>query len=133
PAYEIAPGSPGTKPVPRDETNGIYYDLSDNIRQYQLVGTPPWHPATDNGGVAIAYPIGARVYHVNKVWRSLLAANTVEPGTDANAWSEDVQFGPASTTVAGVMRFATVPEALARAANNRAVTPEGLGAVFNLL
>lgn len=133
PAYEIAPGSPGTKPVPREETNSLYYDLSDNIRQYQLVGTPPWHPAADNNGVAIAYPIGARVYHVNKVWRSILASNTVEPGTDPTAWLEDVQFGPASTTVLGVVRYATTAEALARVATDRAVTPAGLGAVFDLL
>lgn len=133
PAYEIAPGSPGTKPVPREETNSLYYDLTDNIRQYQLVGSPPWHPAADNNGVAISYPLGARVYHNNKVWKSLVAPNTVEPGTDPSAWLEDVQFGPATTSTFGVVRYATNAEALARTATDRAVTPAGLGAVFDLL
>lgn len=133
PDYEIAPGDPGWKPVPRDETNGLYYDLTDNIRQYQINGAPDWHPAADNDGVAINYPLNATVRHVDKIWRSIAAANTVEPGTDPTRWVEDGVAGQATTAVAGLTRYATTAEAAARTINNAAVTPLGLGALFDLL
>lgn len=133
PDYEIAPGDPGWKPVPRDETNGFYYDLTENIRQYQLNGAPEWHPAADNAGVAIAYPINATVRHNDLVYRSLTATNTAEPGTDPAKWVVVGIAGPATTAVAGLMRFATTAEAAARIVTDAAVTPAGLGALFNLL
>jgi hypothetical protein len=133
PDYEIAPGDPGWKPVPRDETNGFYYDLTENIRQYQLNGAPDWHPAADNAGVAIAYPINATVRHNDLVYRSLTATNTAEPGTDPAKWVVVGIAGPATTAVAGLMRFATPAEAAARIVTDAAVTPAGLGALFNLL
>lgn len=133
PDYEIAPGDPGWKPVPRDETNGLYYDLTDNIRQYQLNGAPEWYPATDNDGVAISYPLNAIVRHNDLVYRSIVAANTVEPGTDPTRWVVDGVAGAATTVVAGLTRYATTVEAAARTINNAAVTPLGLGALFDLL
>lgn len=133
PDYEIAPGDPGWKPVPRDETNGLYYDLTDNIRQYQVNGAPDWHPPADNAGVAISYPLNATVRHVDKIWRSIAAVNTVEPGTDPTRWVEDGVAGAATTAVAGLTRYATPAEAAARIVTDAAVTPAGLGALFNLL
>ena len=133
PGYEIAPGNPGWKPVPRDKTNGLYYDLTDNIRQYQLNGVPDWHPAADNDGVAISYPVNACVRWNDLVYRSIAANNTVEPGTDPTKWVVDGVAGPASESTAGLVRYATLAEAAARIRNDRAVTPEGLGALYNLL
>lgn len=133
PDYEITPGDPGWKAVPRDETNGLYYDLTDNIRQYQLNGAPDWHPAAANAGVAINYPLNAIVRHNDVVYRSLIANNTVEPGTDATKWAPDSVIGAATTVVAGITRYATEAEAAARTSTTLAVTPAGLGALFNLL
>lgn len=133
PAYEIAPGQPGWKPVPREETNGYLYDITDNIRQYQLNGAPEWYSASDNNGVAISYPLNAIVRRNDLVYRSLVAANTVEPGTDPTRWAVDGVAAQASTSVVGITRYATPAEAAARTISNAAVTPAGLGSLFNLL
>lgn len=133
PDYEIAPGDPGWKPVPRPETNSLYYDITDNIRQYQLFGAPEWVDASQNGGVAVSYAINAVVRHNDLVYRSLVANNTVEPGTDATKWGLDIAWGMASTAIFGVVRYATNPEAVARTATDRALTPSNLGAALDAL
>jgi hypothetical protein len=115
PDYEIAPGDPGWKPVPRDETNGFYNDLTDNIRQYQLNGAPDWHPAADNDGISINYPINSVVRWSDLLWRSLIANNTVEPGTDATKWA-----------ALSVFAVATDAEVQAGVVTDRIVTPAGL-------
>lgn len=120
PDYEIAPGDPGWKPVPRDGTNGFYYDLTDNIRQYQLNGAPDWHPAADNGGVAVSYPIDAIVRHVDTVWRSIAANNTAEPGTDATKWVADALFNLP-------LLEASTAEMTAASVGSRIVTPRRAG------
>lgn len=132
PDYEIAPGDPGWKPVPREETNGLYYDLTDNLRQYQLNGAPDWHPAADNGGVAISYPVNAVVRYNDLLYRSIAANNTATPGTDITKWVVDGLAGPATTTTAGLVRLATLEEAAARVINDAAVTPLGLSTLFDL-
>lgn len=129
PDYEIAPGDPGWKPVPRDETNGLYYDLTDNIRQYQLNGVPDWYPPTENGGTPIAYPLNARVrYTDNLLYRSLVSANTAEPGSNPSQWAVDVLYGQASTVTFGVTRLATDAEARLKTATDRVLTPSNLAA-----
>lgn len=133
PDYEITPGDPGWRPVPRPETNQYLYDLSDNLRQYQLFGVPEWYDASNNGGVAISYAVNAIVRHNDLVYRSIVASNTVEPGTDAAKWVVDGVAGQATTAVSGLTRYATTVEAAARTINNAAVTPLGLGALFDLL
>lgn len=115
PDYEITPGDPGWKPVPRGETNGFYYDLTDNIRQYQLRGVPDWYPAADNGGIAINYEINAIVRHLDVVYRSLIANNTVEPGSDPTKWAVQV------TTEA------SLAEAIAAINGTNVITPRRLG------
>lgn len=134
PDYELELGvDPGAKPVPRDETNQIHFDVTDNIRQYQLNGVPDWHPASDNGGVSIPYPLNATVRHNDLVYRSIVATNIVEPGTDPTKWVVDGVAGQATTGVAGLTRYATDAEAVARTATDRAVTPANLGALYALL
>lgn len=133
PNYELPNTNPNYEPVPRDLTNGLYFDITDNIRQYQLNGAPEWHPATDNGGVAISYPINAIVRWNDLVYRSLIANNTVEPGTDATKWAVSGVAQQATTAVTGITRYATTAEAAARSIATAAVTPAGLGALFDLL
>lgn len=119
PDYEIAPGDPGWKPVPRDETNGLYYDLTDNIRQYQLFGVPEWATAADNGGVSVSYAIGARVRHNDIVYASIVATNVAEPGTDATKWAVDEPF-----TISAYE--ASLAESLAGTLGTKIITPRRL-------
>src|SRR6478735_433697 len=61
PDYELDPTSdPLAKRVPRDQTNQYLFDITDNLRQYQLTGTPEWVDPSQNGGVSISYDYGAR-------------------------------------------------------------------------
>lgn len=134
PDYELELGvDPGAKPVPRPETNQLHFDSTDNIRQYQLNGAPEWYPASENGGVAISYPINSIVRHGDLVYRSLVATNTVEPGTDPAQWAVDGVAVLATTAVSGLVRYATSPETIARTVADRAVTPAGLGALIAAL
>ncbi len=90
PDYERDPTTdPLAKRVPRAETNQYIFDITDNLRQYQIYGVPDWYPASANGGVAISYPINARVRHNDLVYRSIVTTNTVEPGTDVTKWVVD--------------------------------------------
>src|ERR1044072_3151726 len=90
PDYERDPASdPLAKRVPRDETNELYYQLSNSLRFLQLYGLPEWYSVA-NGGPA-NYPISARVrYDAGsgmQVWISIVAANTAIPGSDATKWA----------------------------------------------
>lgn len=127
PDYEIAPGDPGWKPVPREETNGFYYDLTDNIRQYQLTGTPDWVDPSQNAGIPVSYEYAARVrYDAGagvRVWQSTTANNTSVPGADAN-WvlSEPFNFSANVATNAEV-QAGTVNDKIVTPLNLRALTP----------
>ncbi len=94
PDYELPKTDPSRKPVPRDETNQIYYDLSSAIQQYQKYSVPEFITSTDNGGVAFSYSLGVRVMYTAdagatwNIYRSISAANTALP-TDATKWVID--------------------------------------------
>lgn len=136
PDYELELGvDPNAKPVPRPESNELYFIITDNQRDYQLAGAPPWFPPADNNGVAISYPVNAIVRHGAPplIYRSLVSNNTVEPGTDPAKWAVDSVAVPASESTAGLVRYATTAEAAARTLTDRAVTPAGLGALYALL
>lgn len=83
--YQTQLGDPDSLPINRAQMNRLFYDLCSNIQQYQLQGTSPWHPASDNGGVAIAYPLYGRVlYDDGLIYESQEAANTDTPGTGSS-------------------------------------------------
>lgn len=62
------------KDVPRDQTNQIYFDLTDAVGEQQLYGVALW------GADRAPYPLNARVYHNDKLWRSNVINNSGEPG-----------------------------------------------------
>lgn len=96
PDYELALGTdPDAKAVPRDPFNQILFDITSNLRQYQLFGFPEWVEASQNGGVAVPYSSGAFVRWSGGVWFSLVDTNTAEPGTDPTKWAA---FAPAGGT-----------------------------------
>lgn len=128
PDYELPKTDPSRKPVPRDETNQIYYDMSSAIQQYQKYSIPEFITAADNDGVAFSYSLGVRVMYTAdagatwNIYRSISAANTALP-TDATKWVLDNEYPVASETVSGIQENATQAETNAGSADNKTVTP----------
>ena len=62
PDYQAELGvDPDAKPVPRQETNQLYFDITENVGVWQRYGTPEWITAANNGGVAFPYARGVMV------------------------------------------------------------------------
>lgn len=125
PDYERDPETdPLYKPVPRDETNELYYEITRAIKFLQLYGTPEWY-ALDDAGNAVSYPLTARVrYDAGagmRIWQSLAATNTAVPGSDPTKWAISEVFS--YTT-----QEATAAEALAATLGNKVITPRRMGA-----
>lgn len=70
--------NPSALPIPRGQMNQLFYDITNNLQQYQQYGTPLWVV-----GNTVSYPIYARVYYAGVLYESQTAANTNTPGTDA--------------------------------------------------
>lgn len=76
---------PDAKPIPRDQSNELYYDITNALRQYQTEGAPDWITAAENGGVAFPYAKFAIVRYDDgsgpgfKVYMSLTTANVSTP------------------------------------------------------
>lgn len=108
--YELELGEdPNALPIPRDKTNQFYFDVTENIRQYQTEGLPRWVTPAENdpGGVPtpLAYEIYARVRHNDgsgiKVYENQLDGNTSEPSVGNNTWAVISAFSgvPAGTII----------------------------------
>ena len=135
--YELPKTDPSRKPVPRDETNQIYYDLSSAIQQYQKYSVPEFITAADNGGVAFSYSLGARVMYTAdagatwNIYRSLVAANNVTPPSDPTKWALDNEYISATETVKGIAELATQAEALTGTDDERIMTPLKVTKLFS--
>ena len=80
--YDLIADPTHALPIPRGQMNQLFFDITNNIQQYQQYGTPFWITASQNGSVAFPYPIYARVYYGAQVYENQVAANTATPGTD---------------------------------------------------
>lgn len=69
--------NPAALPIPRGQMNQLFFDITNNIQEYQQYGTPQWVV-----GNTVSYPIYARVYYLGLVYQSLISSNTNTPGTD---------------------------------------------------
>lgn len=102
--YERNPVSdPQAKRIPRDQTNQYLFDITDNLRQYQIAGFPEWVMAAQNGGVALAYPLNAYVRHnpggVWTIYVAKIAGAVLEPGVAVGweaEWQVSAPVDPAS-------------------------------------
>lgn len=74
--------NPAALPIPRGQMNQLFFDITNNIQEYQQYGSPQWVV-----GNTVSYPIYARVYYAGQVYESQTAANTNTPGTD-NTWAQ---------------------------------------------
>lgn len=68
------------KDVPRDQTNQLNFDVTDAIGEQQLYGVSLW------GADRAPYPLNARAYHADKLWRSNVINNNGEPGV--SGWDD---------------------------------------------
>lgn len=126
PDYAADPAVSATaKLVPREETNGIYYDLTNALRALQTQGAPEFIHAADNGGTSFPYERGAIVrYSVSgdppfTTYVSRVNNNDSALPTDATAWSPLV------------FETATNAQALAGSSSALIITPAALQYVLS--
>lgn len=102
PDYEVDPlVDPDGKDVPRDETNQLFFDVTNAIKEYQTFGTPDFITSAMNGGMAFAYGLNARVVWLDgEVYESLINSNTDTPAT-ATSWRKISGVQSNLITVAG--------------------------------
>lgn len=101
PYYGLNLGTdPSALPIPRDQTNQLYYDITNAIRQYQTLGAPDFITTSDNLGTPFSYDIYARVRYDDgsgfKIYENQVASNTSLP-TDPS-WAV-ISGGPIPTGV----------------------------------
>lgn len=149
PDYELDPlVDPDGKDVPRDETNALFFDVTNAIREYQTFGTPDFITSGQNGGVPFSYDRNARVVWTDgDVYESRIASNTDLPtvtaswrkvsGTNDQTLLIAVAGGTANALTASFSPSLTsltngVPFFIRCAAANTSATPtlnvDGLGA-----
>lgn len=122
--YERNPATdPQAKRIPRDQTNQLYYDLTNEIGIIQRQGAPDWTPASLNAGSPVSYEAGARVRHSGQNWESLANSNTAEPGTDPAKW---ISTNPYNATLI----TATQPEVTGAVVPSAFVSPLTLAAAL---
>jgi len=100
---------PLAKDVPREETNQLFKDITDNLAFWQRQGAPEWVTSAQNGGTPLVYGAGAIVrYRANPgdpylTYISRTATNTTVPTTAASWTLLDYQFPlPADTASTGI-------------------------------
>lgn len=104
---------PLAKAMPRDQTNYLFFTLTEAVGQYQRAGIPEFITSTNNGGVAFPYDAGVAVrYRALPAdpfthYVSLVSANTATPGSDPAKW-QPLLYAEASQAEAEAGVSATV-------------------------
>lgn len=74
---------PSALPIPRDQTNQLYFDITDAIKQYQTHGVPDFITTADNLGVPFPYELYAQVRYDDgggvKIYENRVAGNVTTP------------------------------------------------------
>jgi microcystin-dependent protein len=101
---------PAALPIPRDQTNQLYYDITDAINQYQTHGIPDFITTSDNLGTAFPYDLYAYVRYDDgtgfKIYENQVQGNTALP-TDPS-W-QIVSGNPVPTGVVSAFAGTTLP------------------------
>lgn len=79
------PDDANAKAIPRDETNQLFFDMTNTLKQYQEFGVPDFISSSDNLGTPFPYAINAMVRYTNNIYISLADANVALP-TDDTQW-----------------------------------------------
>jgi hypothetical protein len=96
---------PLAKDVPREETNQLYFDVTDNLRFWQTQGAPAFVTSAENGGSPLAYSIGAVVRwraspgDPYRTYVSRIDSNTTDPSNATNWQLFNYQFAINTDTV----------------------------------
>lgn len=105
PDYSLIDTDPDSKDVPRQETNQLMYDITQNIGFMQRNGVPEFVTSADNGGVPLPYEIGALVrWKANpgdpyRTYVSKVDSNVDTPATAASWTLFDYRFAINTDTV----------------------------------
>lgn len=90
--YELDPNTePDAKRIERTKFNDLMRAVTENVQQYQYYGNPEFVTTGQNGGTPVSYAKGAIVNYdvgggVFQLYGSLVANNTVLPGSDPTKW-----------------------------------------------
>lgn len=105
PDYSLVDTDPASKDVPRQETNQLMFDITQNIGFMQRNGIPEFVTSADNGGVPLPYEIGAIVrWKANpgdpyRTYVSKVDSNVDTPATAASWTLFDYRFALNADTV----------------------------------
>lgn len=109
PQYQLPKTDPLSRNIPRDQTNQLYFDLTNELSLLQAHGVPDFITTALNEGVPKAYSVGDRVRYDNgvatRVYESRINANTDLPTVTAS-W-RIVQAGTPQTTAGGTANALT--------------------------
>lgn len=92
--------NPAALPIPRGQMNQLFFDITNNLQEYQQYGTPQWVDSSQPG-YPVSYPIYARVYYSGLVYENQVASNTSTPGSD-DTWlllSGNIRGVPTGTVI----------------------------------
>lgn len=121
--YERENTEPAYKPVPREQTNAIYYDITEALGVMQRQGFP------DFTTEAQPYAINATVRHDDRVWRSIVANNSTTPIEGASWTAVDAL---ATEAARGLTIVASQAETDAGLDDAKSVTPKKLRFGFSM-
>ena len=124
PDYELEIGvDPDAKPVPRDETNYLYYEITNALNTLQGWGAADFITSAMNDGVAYSYGLGAMVKFafaatptVFQTYASLVQGNTTSPESSPASWQ--------ALGVASSISFASSAELEAGVVSTKAIAPD---------
>src|ERR1700733_11322650 len=73
--------NPDALPIPRQQMNQLFFDITSALQQLQQYGVPAW-VSVGSGGPATGYPLYARVLYSGLIYESETARNQSPPGVD---------------------------------------------------
>lgn len=129
PDYSLIDTDPNSKDVPRQETNQLYFDITENIGFLQRNGVPEFVTAAQNGGSPLPYEIGAIVRwkagpgDPYRTYVSNVDSNADDPSVTAS-WSPFVFRTALDADTTSTDRIATPAYVTARLAGVTVTVPD---------
>jgi len=75
------------KDVPREESNALYKDITENLNEWQTFGIYPFITPAQNDAVPFPYAKNAKVLWVDgEIYESLITSNTGDPDANPSDW-----------------------------------------------
>jgi len=111
---------PSAIPVPRQQMNQLFFDITTALQIIQTQGLPTYVPVGSGG--AANYPLGAMVRYLNKNYISMVPTNTSVPAAN-NDW---LQLGTYITTNIAAAATVSLPTSGVAVAIGAISLPPGL-------